>query len=99
MSETLLYVQTKALSPRNAERIQKKRCSYFLYVEGVFETNLSTQSRGHHRVNIVDTLQTCFSVSVVYASQFGIELNDSSFHSEYYIRTAMSLFQTTLKWP
>lgn len=56
---------------------------------------LSTQSRGHHRVNIVN----CFSFNVVYASQFGIEFNDSSFHSEYYIRTAMSLFQTTLKWP
>ena len=56
---------------------------------------LSTQSRGHHGVNIVN----CFSFNVVYASQFGIEFNDSSFHSEYYIRTAMSLFQTTLKWP
>ena len=56
---------------------------------------LSTQSRGHHRVNIVN----CFSFNVVYASQFGIEFNDISFHSEYYIRTAMSLFQTTLKWP
>ena len=56
---------------------------------------LSTQSRGHHGVHIVN----CFSFNVVYASQFGIEFTDSSFHSEYYIRTAMSLFQTTLKWP
>lgn len=55
---------------------KKKPCSYFLYVEGVFETNLSTQSRGHHRVNIVN----CFSFNVVYASQFGIEFNDISFH-------------------
>lgn len=62
---------------------------------------LSSQSRGHHRVNIVDAKKTCFfSVyNVVCASQFGIEFNDISFHSEYYIRTAMSLFQTTLKWP
>ena len=37
---------------------------------------LSTQSRGHHRVNIVN----CFSFNVVYASQFGIEFNDISFH-------------------
>lgn len=37
---------------------------------------LSTQSRGHHGVNIVN----CFSFNVVYASQFGIEFNDISFH-------------------
>ena len=79
---------------------KKKPCSYFLYVKGVFETNFKYAVTRSSWSKYSRMQQTCFSVyNVVYASQFDIEFNDSSFHSEYYIRTAMSLFQTTLKWP